>query len=208
MLPFQRIYVLNQYHRKDRLLQLKEEMDRVDEERFQVIYAIDGETPFHSFCRSQANIIQHFVDSGAENCLIVEDDVQFGDLSILDAAIKEMPDDWLTLHLGANISEGVAGIKENQPQAYSKHLARLRCAWTTHAVAYRRPVAEMIALSYNPETRIMYDQWLSENILGGNPCFICRPMVAWQRPGKSDLWGVQTDYSNAWKLSDQKLAAL
>ncbi len=208
MLPFYKVYVLNQYHRKDRLQELKEEMERIDAGPFEVVYALEGETPFHSFCRSQAHIIQRFVDTGLPNCLILEDDVIFRNLNLLDKAIEEMPDEWLTLHLGANVTDGVAGMKENQPTGVSKHLARLRCAWTTHAVAYRRPIAEMIALSYDPETRIMYDEWLSQNVLRNNPCYVVRPTVAWQRPGKSDLWGVQTDYTHAWELTDKKLMAL
>jgi hypothetical protein len=66
----------------------------------------------------------------------------------------------------------------------------------------------MIVLSYDPETKEMYDEWLSRNILRTNPCFMIRPTIAWQKPGRSDLWGVDTDYTGAWEATDRKIMAL
>jgi hypothetical protein len=153
-------------------------------------------------------IMMKFVDDGPENCLVLEDDADFRNMDHLEQALMELPEDWLTLHLGGNATDGVSGMMENQPEAFSKHLVRLKCAWTSQAIVYRRPVAEMIVLSYDPETKEMYDEWLSRNILRTNPCFMIRPTIAWQRPGRSDLWGVDTDYTGAWEATDRKIMAL
>lgn len=194
--------------RPDRTKQADEEMQRIGVRNYEFFFALEGENPFHSFCRSQHAILQRFVESGAEECLILEDDVVFQDLSYIKEAKAELPEDWLVWHLGGNVTDGVAGMLENQPEPYSEHNVRLKCAWTSQAIAYRRPIAEMIIMDYDPETRDMYDDWLSRNVLRTNPCFMIRPTVAWQRPGKSELWGRETDYTGAWEGTDRKLAAL
>lgn len=133
----------------------------------------------------------------------MEDDVIFKDLAPLDAAIAELPENWDVLYLGANITDGVFGIKENPPVRYSAHLWRLRRAWTSHAIAYTREAAERICRVYDPWVNGMYDEFLSSTMLPKLEAFIVSPMVAWQRPGKSDLWGGNADYTGAFEWGNK-----
>jgi hypothetical protein len=208
MLPFDKVYVLNLRKQKERLKQFQSEMERIDAGPYEIFYALDGVAPFHSFCKSMHGILMRFVQTGADNCLILEDDAIFQNMNHLIWAMQELPLGWATLHLGANATAGVSRMAENPPYAYSKHLVRLRCAWTTQGVAYTRFIAESIVNSYNPDDKQMYDDWLSEHILSRNESFIIRPTIVWQRPGFSELWGTNTDYTPAWEATDKRLMAL
>lgn len=142
-------------------------------------------------------MLKTFLATGAKTLLAMEDDVVFRDLAPLEKAIGELPVNWDILYLGANITDMVFGIKENPPVRYSDHLHRIRRAWTSHAIAYTRSMVETIVMGYPVGTYEMYDNWLSVNILPHYNAFLVNPMVAFQRPGKSDLWGCQADYTGA-----------
>lgn len=142
-------------------------------------------------------MLKAFVATGKDTLLALEDDVIFRDLHMLPAAIRELPHNWDILYLGANITDMVFGIKENPPIRYSARLHRIRRAWTSHAIAYTRRMADIIVRHYPVGTFEMYDNWVSGNILGHYNCYLVNPMVAYQRPGKSDLWGCETDYTGA-----------
>ena len=134
---------------------------------------------------------------------MLEDDCIFKDLKHLQAAIDELPAGWDVLYLGANITDMVFGIKENPPLRHSQHLYRIRRAWTSHAIAYTREAAMRIATVYSPHTCGMYDEFISSNMLGKMNAFLVNPMCAFQRPGKSDLWGGHTDYTGAFEQGDK-----
>lgn len=151
-------------------------------------------------------MLKAFLRTEAKVLLALEDDAVFGNLDALDAAINELPDDWDVLYLGANITGGVFGIKERPPVKYSGHLYSVRAAWTTHAIAYTRRIVELIVSRYQPQTFEMYDQWLNANILPHYKCFLVNPMVAFQRPGKSDLWNCHADYTGAFEASNKIMA--
>ena len=65
----------------------------------------------------------------------------------------------------------------------------------THAVAYSKKAAKVIAEEYDPKNAQMYDDWLSHNIARFKT-FLIAPMIAGQRPGFSNLWGANTDYTS------------
>jgi len=142
-------------------------------------------------------MLKTFLATGAKTLLALEDDVVFQDLAPLEHAVAELPPTWDILYLGANITGGVFGIKENPPQRHSDHLWRVKRAWTSHAIAYTRSMVETIVARYPVHTYEMYDNWLSGNILPHYNAYVVNPMVAFQRPGKSDLWNCQADYTGA-----------
>ena len=148
-------------------------------------------------------MLKTFLSTGAETLLALEDDAVFRNLDVLPKAIAELPADWDILYLGANITGMVFGIQENPPAKHSQHLHRVRRAWTSHAIAYTRNAAERIVTVYNPDICGMYDNFLSEYMLPKLNAFLVNPMVAWQRPGKSDLWGQQTDYTGAFEMGNK-----
>lgn len=192
---FDQIYCLNVPHRTDRWADACIEFERVriKPEKFSAVTA-DG--PHQSFTLSQQAMLKQFFESGKEKCLILEDDVQFIDIGSLGSALSELPENWEILYLGAN-------IREEWPVRYSGHLFHIKNAWTTHAVAYTRKAVEKILAEF-PNEHYMYDNWLGDNLHKFN-AFITCPMMAIQRPGRSDIWGHDVDYGYVWKESKQKL---
>lgn len=193
---------LNQPSRLDRWKLATEEFQRVGltAERF---YSIPAESPHQSFCLSQYAMLKTFLATGKKTGLLLEDDVVFRDLAPLEAAWSELPQNWDALYLGANITAGVFGIKENPPVRYSDNLYSVRRAWTSHAIVYTKEAAQRIVTVYNPYTCGMYDNFLSEHMLPKLNAFVVNPMVAFQRPGKSDLWGNHADYTEAFEASNK-----
>lgn len=182
------------------------EFDRIGLADVKQFHAIEADQPYKSFCLSMYIMLKVFLATGKDTLLIFEDDVIFKKLDHVEAAFSQLPPDWDILFLGANITTMVTGIAEFPPVKYSPYLHRVRRAWTTHAVLYSRKVVEKIVQLYPVNSFEMYDFWLSQNILPNNKCFLINPMIAWQRPGKSDLWGgKQTDYTGAFQWGDKSM---
>lgn len=181
------------------------EFQRVGLTNVERFSALPGDTPQQSFNQSQQAMLKTFLATDKKTLLAFEDDVQFVDmigdesyrnnmLLHLGTAVAQLPPYWDMLYLGANLFAN--GHEEEPPQLYTSSLARIYRAWTTHAVAYSRRMVEDI-VSYYDVTK-MYDAFLSEEILPNREfqVFIVRPMIAWQRPGYSDLWQTDADYTN------------
>lgn len=192
---FHHIYCLNVPHRTDRWTLALQEFERVGikPEKFSAVQAIG---PHQSFTQSQKAMMERFFESGKGNCLILEDDVVFKDIGSLGNALSELPENWEILYLGAN-------IREEWPVRYSGHLFHLKNAWTSHAIAYTRGAVEKILAEF-PNDNYMYDNWLGDNLHKFN-AFITCPLMAVQRPGRSDIWGHDVDYGYVWKEAEQKL---
>lgn len=164
--------------------------------------------PHQSFNRSTRQILADFNNSVYETLLFLEDDVQFRDLGHLGQALSELPNDWDIVYLGANLlcwnCEG-----DPQPERYSEHLFRVRQAWTTHAIGYNKKVVPWL-LEYQPGfSDQMFDQFLSESLLGLN-AYVVAPMVAYQRPHVSSIWNKPEidDYTPIFEASDARLRAV
>lgn len=177
------------------------EFQRVDltVERFQSLPDIG---PHQSFSKSVREILVQFYLSEQETLLHVEDDCVFRDLTHLNQALSELPDDWDIVYLGANLICWNNG--EPQPERFSEHLFRVRAAWTTHAIGYNRKcVHELLTRQPNFSTQ-MWDQYLSDRLPELN-AFIIAPMVAWQRPRFSSIWQREDDYGPIFEESERKL---
>jgi len=193
---FDKIICLNQKSRPDRWKQAQSEFKRVgiSADRFE---AIEDSTPWKSFCMSQHAIIRQIAMYGYDSTLVLEDDVQFHRFKSLQFYMSQLPDDWDLFYLGAN-------VREENPEKVSTNIRRLRNAWTTHAIAYKLKAAKHIAQQYHPDNG-MYDDWLAREILPVMNCYICAPMVAYQRPVYSDLWGTDADYTGAFVDADRRM---
>lgn len=194
---FDIVYFLNQAERTDRLSDCLNELNRVGL-KADPFYSIKAEQPYQSFCLSQKAMLSKFLETDGKTFLALEDDILFRGISHLPDALNELPVGWDIVYLGANATE-------EKPEYHSPHLRRVRSAWTTHAVGYSRKAVEFITENYvDHETNGMYDDWLSREFLPNHSCFIVAPMVAWQRPVFSDLWGVNVSYG--WEHIEKKLA--
>lgn len=114
--------------------------------------------------------------------VVFEDDVQFlQDLSIVDKALSQLPEDWDMLYLGAS---------PKQPQVrYSDNLIRLNNAHVTHAIIwhYREGGALEYILDHANEVKKI-DDYFATVIQPKFNCFVTYPMAATQTSagGNSD----------------------
>lgn len=205
---FDTVYCLNQASRPDRWAQAESEFSRVQLANVKRFLSLPAGQPIQSFCLSQYALLKTFLSTKATTLLALEDDVVFRELHVLPKALVELPSDWDILYLGANITEGVFGIRENPPVRHSEHLYRVRRAWTSHAITYTREAAQRIVTVYDPNTCGMYDEFVSSHMLEKMKAYLVNPMVAFQRPGISDLWGGRaTDYTGAFEMGNKIMSA-
>jgi hypothetical protein len=171
----------------------------LDVERFQSLPDIG---PHQSFSKSEREILVQFYLSEAKTLLHVEDDCIFRDLSHVEQALSELPDDWDIVYLGANLVCWNNG--EPQPERYSLHLFRVKAAWTTHAIGYNRKCIESIIAKQPSYSAQMFDQYLSSRLPEFN-AYCIAPMVAYQRPRHSSIWDRYDDYTPIFEESDRRL---
>jgi GR25 family glycosyltransferase involved in LPS biosynthesis len=194
---FDRICCINLDKRVDRWNNCLDEFRRVeiDVERFS---AFDGDNHHLAFNKSQHTVIKKMVDEGSERFLILEDDVWFKNVSHLTDAFNQLPEDWDLISLGCNIN----GTRLDR---HSDNLFKLRNSFTTHAVGYSKKMAKWIVENFNPDEYPIYDEWLRINVYENYKCFLVAPMVAWQRPDQSDIWGHYADYTRCFIDGDDLL---
>jgi len=103
-----------------------------------------------------------------------------------------LPFDWDLLYIGGwNLGE----IKK-----YSEHLNIAEKVYTTHAYMIRNKFIDVVLQllsnqninNYNPNECWKIDLLFSQVLTKGK-CFICSPLLAWQRSGFSDIVGKITD---------------
>jgi GR25 family glycosyltransferase involved in LPS biosynthesis len=143
--------------------------------------AIPHENPFISFNLSQQAILQTITSP----TWVFEDDVLFVNTKRWTDVIGTIPDGWDMLYLGGNVTDNL--------QHHSQHWWRCVGTFTTHAVIYTPKAAQYILERFDPMVGV-YDAFLLEQIQLVLNCYICKPFLAVQSPGYSDLWGRETDY--------------
>lgn len=161
--------------------------------------------PHQSFNKSTRQILTDFNKSAYETLLFLEDDVQFRNLDHLGQALSELPSNWDIVYLGANL---LCWNREDdfKPERHSEHLFRVRQAWTTHAIGYNKKVVQFILDNQPGLSEMMVDNWLSLQLPRLN-AFVVAPMVAYQRPHVSSIWGKPEvdDYTELFDRSQELL---
>lgn len=155
-------------------------------------------------------------ESNGDSLLLFEDDVIFDIDSRIDYYLStnylpEMPTNFLTLHLGANII-GTSSTIWKMPTYYSAHLAKLHNCWQSHATLYSADSVKYILDNfkfvtdeYKTEGCQIFDEWLRVNVLNQGRSYLLNPMIAYQRPRKSEIWNCMTDYIGAHKQGNEWL---
>ena len=178
--PTLNTYVINRDDRPQRCADIREELKKqsLNARRFEAIIGKRG----YEGCRdSHLSIIEKCQKDVA--FLILEDDVVFlEDISpYLDDAIKQLPNNWDMLYLGASPRE--------PQERYSDNLFRLKGALTTHAIMYhtREGGAVEHILRHRDEIKKI-DVYYAEVIQYKFNVFVTAPMICGQRDygGKSD----------------------
>lgn len=192
---FDSIYYINLAARTDRDVATRYELARLGIQA-QRVDAEFEENRFLAFNKSQFKALSQSV---GDRVLILEDDVIFRGMSAMKdshfpQALKELPDDWDMLFLGAN-TIGSDVLPFRPPIPYSEHISQLQDVWTTHAVAYSRNCIDFILQNWKyDEWPPIYDEYLRTCVLPVKKCFVVNPMIADQRAGMSDIWQKQVEY--------------
>ena len=138
-----------------------------------------------------------------DDLLLFEDDVNF-DVDIFPQL--NIPKGALTVHLGCNII-GSDIVKWQMPTNSSpKGFARLHNCWQSHATWYSSECVKFILDNFKfvtdefkTEGCQIFDEWLRVNVLPLGRSYVMNPMIAYQRPRKSEIWNMMTDYTGAHK---------
>lgn len=162
-------------------------------------YAIPSIGPHQSFNLSTYQILKEFYDSKDYTQLFLEDDADFRNLHLLNQVLRELPKDFDIFYLGGNV------VDEN-PVRISNHIFKIKGCWTTHAVVYRKPIVKYILENHPHESAEMYDNWISTK-LDMFKAYIVAPMLAYQRPRVSAIWGGVQNYHAIFQNSEKKLMA-
>jgi hypothetical protein len=135
-----------------------------------------------------------FIDvlKGVEGGLLVcESDVTFVDQAkeIFRKAYKQLPSYWDLLYLGGNIHEPA--------ERWSTYLNKIKKGvHCNHAILYSEKGRERMLKLYDPLTdeNPRIDDWLYHVGQNKMSCFICSPIIAYQRPSYSDTSKKMVDY--------------
>jgi hypothetical protein len=162
-------------------------------------------------CMKKAHLIENgypITGSGHkelfDDLLLFEDDVVFDDgfdwLKV-GFAQKQLPKDFTTLHLGCNFL-GFDNTVWQMPEYFSPHLAKLHNCYMSHATLYSAECVKYIIENFKFVTDEyatagceIFDDWLRRHVLPMGRSYLMNPMIAYQRPRKSEIWNVQADYT-------------
>jgi len=183
-----RCRVVHLASRPDRGLYFPGEMEKMFLD-YEVFFAIDppGMTD-PAMCSSCTHIDALRGVNG--ELLVCEDDVTFlsQGREIFNKAYEQLPEDWDMLYLGGNIHEPAERFSDN----LFKITKGVHC---NHAILYSEKARGFILQNYDLWTNEIkaYDHWLY--LIGQSQmnCYVCSPMIAYQRPGFS-FNGTYQDY--------------
>jgi hypothetical protein len=171
------------------------EFSRVGISGVQKFEALPDIGPHQSFNRSTRQILIEFFESDTQRLLFLEDDCVFNQHDHLQVAINQLPADWDIIYFGCN-------IQDEKPVKISDNLFKIKGAFTTHCIGYNKKCIPFILENQPGFSEQMFDSWLSGQQLNA---YVINPMIAWQRPRHSKIWGRQVDYTEHFKESQEKL---
>lgn len=197
---FGNVYCINLDRRPDRWQEVSSVLaeNGISAERHQ---AVDGASiektcallPTEVACTmSHIEVIAKFLDSGADRCLVIEDDIVFtmqteAHENVLRAGIFFLQDTlWDVFYLGVN--------NVTPPKIVSQNVGIVTRGYSTCAYGLNRDGAEYLIERLDPRNKQVDVQFHYLN-RGRHYCTV--PNIITQRPGHSDVQGVFTDYTTA-----------
>lgn len=145
---------------------------------------------------------------------LFEDDVIFtGKEQDIRIAVSQLPSDANSLHLGCNII-GMDTTEWRMPEYYNINLSKLFNAWQSHATWYSKDCVAYILSHLRTDVldneNNIFDDWFRRNVLSDGNSYVARPMLAYQRPRKSAIWGgeIIQDYTSCHKRGNEYLFSL
>jgi GR25 family glycosyltransferase involved in LPS biosynthesis len=176
-----KIKVINLDSRTDRWEQVQEELKIIGLTNYNRFSAITEGGPW------KGSVMSHFKCVTKEEpgmLLLFEDDVCFepGASQIISDAIRQLPDDFDMFYMGANVKAPA--------MRYSTNLFKVEYGvHTNHAILFSENARNVIRENYHPSDKDYptFDHWLYMKGLSMMKCFVCYPMMAFQRGGMSDV---------------------
>lgn len=165
---------------------------------YQSIFCDD---PLMSYNLSILQILEKFLETDKETILILEDDVTFKSLDRMPQIMEEAKS-YDILYLGGNY---VPYLEHKPAEPYTHNLRKINSAWGTHAISFKRNIAEWIIENYTLGR--IFDNWLDEQLDKFNALAVV-PMLARQKAGKSGLWDREVDYKEIYDNSDKYLLSI
>lgn len=152
--------------------------------------AIEGDTPEH---RDQASGYSHLAVMNAQThfpFVVFEDDcVMLQPWSFVEESMKQLPDDWDALWLGATLQTPI--------ERYSESLYRLKNGHALHAVIYNsRRLIDFAMANFDTDKFRCLDVLTAYTIQHKFNCFTIYPIAATQRSCMSDINGKFLDNYN------------
>lgn len=195
---FKRIFCVNLARRTDRWESASKYFSvcGVPAKRFEAIDARDFEIKHElktSACAcslSHIHIIQQAKFCGWDNVFVFEDDVELKDgfNQIFDRAIKDVPDDWELLYLGASHHN-----EAPPPVKITDNVFRVTKGFCTHAYAIRSTVYDIV-LADALRMAEPIDSALTR-IQQRGKSYVINPPIAFQREDYSDVEQRNMNYS-------------
>jgi hypothetical protein len=128
--------------------------------------------------------------------LIFEDDATYrGWVTNLLNAIKDLPEGWEMLMLGAN-------IKDQRIDRINNTLARTYGAWTTHGIYYSHKLCKELA---SLEFSVPIEEKFRTVVHPRGNSYVVYPFLSYQRPSDSDIEGGFKDYTNLFYQSEERV---
>jgi glycosyl transferase family 25 len=200
---FEQVFVLNLPRRKDRKMQIIDELKRYNI-KYEFIDAVDGSaldiknmmsldnTPVSvgdiGCTRSHLAIARLARLRGLKNYFVFEDDAllvsNFNKIFAHD--IIQLPSDWNMVYLGGNHDGSITKVTDN--------IWKMSRTFTTHAYGVQGGCINKIieVLSLDSEKVDVAISTIHSQL----PCYVLRPHIAFQRPSFSDILNTFTDYKH------------
>jgi len=184
---FDKIYVINLPSRKDRLLEITEEMYKYNID-FELIDGIVSPLGGADGLRLTVNnILLDSIEKEYQQILIFEDDCVFleNPNTTMEEVIKQLPIDWLLLYLGGQVTNG---FKRRQ----SANLLQADMIFATHSWALSlQGMKEVIASGLEAPI----DNSIVAKVQPLQRSFITFPLLTSQKAGISDIAGQYIDWT-------------
>jgi hypothetical protein len=182
---FNAIFCINLDSRLDRWNQCLVEFDKagIRGKVIRVPGVVVKNNPCHGNHMAHAKCLEIAENNKLQNCLILEDDVEFFDdtFTTLGYCIKDIPENWDIFYLGANVWAPALQI--------SPHIAKLTAAFATHAYAVKYTMYDIL-IDINTNKSIAHnDVEYSQRIIPNFNCYVSYPLICGQRNSYSDIMG-------------------
>lgn len=215
---FEKIYIINLDERIDRwekCLDIFKEYELSSYERVSGVKLVQEDFPyFDQKSRSQLGcalsfyrIIKNAYENQFSSILIFEDDFYFihskeKTKEVLSNSIRNLPEEWDTFYLGANIMYDYCA---NPVSLFSEYLFKINSAYCMHSISFSRKGItsfikkfpdEFIFVSSMLDFYKAIDVFMAKEFCKENLCFVCDEMLCSQIPGFSSIENCMTDYSD------------